>query len=84
MNVEKLVRDELIGLNVNVVGKNISGKIIDETKNSILVETQKGNKKMVLKNNNKFEFAFLDKKIVVDGKQLAFRPEDRIKRKVDL
>ena len=79
MDAEKLARSELIGLNVNVVGKNISGKIIDETKNSILIETKNG-RKMVIKQNNGFEFIFLDKKIVVDGKQLASRAEERIKR----
>ena len=83
MNVEKLVRGELIGLNVNVIGKNITGKIVDETKNSILIETKKG-RKMVMKINNDFEFVFSDKKISVNGKQLASRPEDRVKRKVNL
>ncbi len=58
MDLEKLARSELIGLNVKVVGKKINGRIIDETKNSILIETQKGNRKMILKNNNKFEFFF--------------------------
>lgn len=79
MNIEKIVRGELIGLNVNAIGENISGKIIDETKNSILIETKKG-RKMIMKNNNKFEFILLDKRIVIDGKQLALRPEERIKR----
>ena len=83
MNVEKLVRSELIGLNVNVIGKNIAGKIIDETKNGILIETKKG-RKMVIKINNDFEFVFSDKRISVNGKQLASRPEDRVKRKVNL
>lgn len=84
MDLKKLVRSEFIGLNIKVVGKNIQGRIIDETKNSILIETQKGNRKMILKNNNEFEFVFSDKKIVVDGKKLAFRPEERIKKRVNL
>jgi len=81
MDLKKLVRVELIGLNVKVIGKNIHGKIIDETKNSILIETQEGKRKMILKNNGKFEFSFPDKKIVVNGKKLIFRPEERIKKR---
>ena len=83
MNLKRLVRSEFIGLNVKVVGKNVYGKIRDETKNSILIETKEGNKKMFLKNGNEFEFVFSDKKIVVSGKELAFRPEERIKKKVN-
>lgn len=83
MNSERLARGELVGLDIKVVGKNISGRVIDETRSSILIETKKG-KKMAIKENNHFEFTFLGKKQVVDGKLLALRPEERIKRKVNL
>lgn len=83
MDLKKLVRSEFIGLNVKVIGKNVYGKIMDETKNSILIETREGNRKMFLKNGNEFEFIFSGKKIVVSGKELALRPEERIKKKVN-
>jgi len=79
MDSEKLVRGELIGLGVNVAGKNINGKIIDETKNSILIESKNG-RKMIMKKNNQLEFILLDERIIIDGKQLVLRPEERIKK----
>ncbi len=74
-----MVRGELIGLGVNVAGKNINGKIIDETKNSILIESKNG-RKMIMKKNNQLEFILLDERIIIDGKQLVLRPEERIKK----
>ena len=78
------MRGELIGLNVEIVYsknpgiKGIKGSIIDETKNTFLVETENGRKK-ILKEQCIFEFEFPDKKVRVEGKLLLHRPEDRLK-----
>jgi ribonuclease P protein subunit POP4 len=80
-----LARDELIGLNVKIIyckdpawiGK--SGRIIDESKNTFLIEID--DKKMrIAKNIASFEFEFKGKKITINGSKIAFRPEDRIKK----
>jgi len=76
----ELLRGELIGGYATVKGKNIYGRIIDETKNIFLIETKKDRRK-VSKKNNMFEFLVKNKKISVDGKMLVLRPEDRIKTK---
>lgn len=82
-----LVRHELIGLNVKVeksadtTQNDISGKVIDETYNTLKIET-KGKGKTVIKENCVFVFTLSDKtKVEVDGKLLVSRPEDRIKKK---
>ena len=76
----KLLKSELIGLTTTVVDSDnkanigIKGKIIDETKNMIIVKTEKGIKKLI-KEQNKMKFG----DIIIDGKELAARPEERIK-----
>jgi ribonuclease P protein subunit POP4 len=85
MDKEKIARDEFIGLQVKIsectdpkwVGK--SGLIIDETKNTftLIVDNQK---KMIAKKTATFEFDLNGKKIAIDGKKIAYRPEDRIKK----
>lgn len=75
-----LVRHELIGLNVET--SNIKGKVVDETKNMIVIETENGVKKMEKKSHD-FIFALPDgKRVKVSGKYLAARPEERVKTRV--
>lgn len=83
-----LVRHELISLPVKVVKSTdptqskLSGKVIDETYNTMKIETKNGKEKTVIKGNCVFVFTILDKtKVQVDGKLLISRPEDRIKKK---
>jgi ribonuclease P protein subunit POP4 len=77
-------RDEIIGCEIKVVDAlnkslvGIRGKAIDETKNTITVETAGGIKK-ILKAQVKIELSNGEKKIIVEGKLLAKRPEERIK-----
>ncbi|MBL7054842.1 ribonuclease P protein subunit [Candidatus Woesearchaeota archaeon] len=78
--LEGLLKKELIGMHVEVVGKNVQGKIIDETKNMLTIKTKKGIKK-IIKKNNKMEFTIENERIAVEGDRLVARPEDRIKLK---
>jgi ribonuclease P protein subunit POP4 len=60
----------------------ISGKIIDETRN-IFTILHEGKRKRVIKGSAVFHFKFSDGTVVeIDGKLLAGRPEDRLKRRV--
>ena len=84
---QNLVRHELISLPVKIVKstdttqKGITGKIIDETYNTLKIETKNG-EKSVIKENCVFMFTLPNKtKVQVDGKLLVSRPEDRIKKK---
>lgn len=83
--MKDLLKKELIGLDVKIIGsKNrsnigIKGKIIDETRNSMVIKTDNGDK-MVLKENVVLELT--NKGLMVDGKMLAGRPEERIKKKL--
>lgn len=85
MYLKNITRMELIGSYVEIVKASntrligIKGKIIDETKNMVMIETNKGLKK-VIKNQAVFRINVENKAVDVDGKKLVNRPEDRLKK----
>jgi ribonuclease P protein subunit POP4 len=83
--ISTLLKSELIGREVCMVklsgGKTFQGKIIDETKNTVVVKT-KNQKKRLIKATYAFEFELDGKKLRVDGKYFLKRPEERIKTKL--
>ena len=85
---ENLARHELIGLEVIVAGstnKNLaglSGRIVDETRNTFLVETERGLKR-IPKSNTSLDFTLQNGQIVrVSGSILISQPENRINKKI--
>ncbi len=85
---ENLVRHELIGLLVEVVeGTNpfqvgISGRVVDETRNTFLIETRSGDKR-VPKSCNCFLFTLSQGlKVKAEGSVLVSQPENRINKKI--
>ena len=83
-----ITQQEFIGLDVkiarsrhsNLVG--ITGKILDETRNTILLLHQ-NQKKIIIKDTSVFHFSLQDGTIVeIEGKTLVGRPEDRIKKRI--
>jgi len=85
MDERNFAKDEFIGLHVKILDctdpswKGQSGLIINETKSTFLIKTDHGNKK-IAKKTAMFEFESDDRKIIIDGKKIAYRPEDRIKK----
>lgn len=75
---------ELIGLDVEVArsddkGKSgIKGRVVDETRNMLYVESAGKTRKMP-KKECVFRFRVDDGKVEVDGGSIVGRPEDRIK-----
>ncbi len=85
---QNIFRHEFIGLRVKIadsshVGfKGMQGKIIDETKNTIKIEDNEGNEKIIPKKVVILHFNLPDgRKVQVDGKIIVARPEDRIKKR---
>lgn len=70
MKIKKSVRRELIGL---------KGKIVDETLNTFLIEVRKKEKK-IPKSLCVFRFHRGRSYRDIDGRDLLYRPEDRIKK----
>jgi|TARA_Y100000310_G_scaffold159627_1_gene159241 ribonuclease P protein subunit POP4 len=85
MNLKNIVKFELIGLTMEITeAKNksligLKGKIIDETRNMLTLDTKKGIKKLI-KSQVKLKMKFKNKNIEIDGRLLVNRPEDRIKK----
>ncbi len=81
-----LIVHELIGLKVRVIRATcpemigIEGEIRDETKNLLIIRTSKGIKKVPKKDCTFLFFLPGGKRVLVDGKLIAFRPEERTKK----
>ena len=83
-----LIYHELIGLNVEITDSSaesligIKGKVVDETKKTLIIETSDKNEKLVAKDVSIFQFEVPDGTYLeVNGKILLSRPEDRIKKR---
>ncbi len=84
----KIVRHELIGTEAKVARSRhqgyvgISGKILDETRNTLVI-LRKGEKKRIVKDSAFFHLRFSDGTIVeIDGKLLVGQPHERVKKRI--
>jgi ribonuclease P protein subunit POP4 len=82
-----VAQHEFIGLDVTVVKSSnpavvgISGKVVDETRNTFTI-LQNDDRKVVAKDTSVFDFVMSDGTVVeIDGKVVMGRPEDRIKKR---
>ena len=84
-NNQSIVLNELIGLRAKIVKcadkkqVGLEGIVLDETKNTLLLETEKGMKRIV-KKTSVFRFYVDKKSYVVDGVEINFRPHARIEK----
>lgn len=87
INPQNILQHELIGLktkigastNKNLIG--LSGAVVDETRNMLVIETERRVEKKVAKAKNMFIFEWgSGVRVRVKGNLLVSRPEDRIKR----
>lgn len=83
--MKDILKKELIGSEIKVTwAKNkanigIEGRIIDETKNMLTIDTEKGLKKLIKK---EIRMKLMKEKTTINGELLVGRPEDRIKKKI--
>jgi ribonuclease P protein subunit POP4 len=83
-----VIRHELVGLAARVVSSSnpaqvgISGMIIDESRNMLVIMTRNGPKR-IQKKSARFELRLPDDtRVVVDGSVLVMRPEKRISMRI--
>jgi len=83
-----LLQQEFVGIDARVVKssnpslKGISGKIVKETRNTLVI-LHKDSKKTVIKDNAVFHFIMPDGTVVeIDGKVIVGRPENRLKKRI--
>lgn len=81
----QLARDELIGRDVRVAVSNdptlvgLTGTIVDETMKTLSIEAG-GARHIVGKIGQTFAFNLEGEDVLLDGKAIAYRPEDRIRK----
>ena len=82
MNGKDNIHTSFIGKDLRVISaanntyENVFGKIVDETKNSFIVKTERSNK-VVLKNKTIFEID----DVTITGDSIKGRPDQRIRKK---
>ncbi|XRP97545.1 ribonuclease P protein component 1 [Methanocaldococcus sp. 16A] len=85
-----ILRHELIGLRVEIVdAKNkamigIKGRVVDETRNTLVIEKENGKEVTIPKDIAVFLFELNECKVKVDGRLLIGRPEERLKKKIKI
>jgi len=84
----EILQEEFIGLEAKILESEnpsyvgISGTVIDETRNTLVLLHSNG-RKVILKELSVFHFRLPDGTIVkIDGKAIVGRPEDRVKRRI--
>ncbi len=85
---KNVIFHELIGLYVEIVNSSnpyhigISGKVVDETANMLVIDTSEGRKK-IPKKYTVFVFVLPSgEKVKVEGKVLLGGPEERLKKRI--
>jgi len=86
ISCQNVARHELIGLDVLVSGaqnpfhRGVNGNIIDETRNLVVIQTDKGIKK-IPKFGSVFHICLPDQTLVeIHGSALILAPEKRLRR----
>jgi len=82
-----MVQGELIGLNAKIVRSSnpsyigISGRVIDETRNTLVIR-DKNEDKVIVKEVAVFYFTLPNGSIIeIEGNAILGRPEDRVKKR---
>ena len=76
---------ELIGLDIfvikstNPLQRGIRGRIVDETKNTIVIDTGEG-RKIIMKKGATFRVMLGNKEVEINGNSINYRPQERIKK----
>ncbi len=84
-NNRNIVLHELIGLKVRVMEsqdrsrKGINGVVVDETKNTLVIDTASG-RKIVPKLTSTFKFVYGKRNFTVEGYEINFRPHERLEK----
>jgi ribonuclease P protein subunit POP4 len=88
LSPENIARHELIGLSVVVADSSnpahvgLSGRVVDETRNTFLLETKRGTKR-IPKLNTSLIFTLPEgRRVKVTGSILISQPENRITKRI--
>jgi len=84
--LNSITRHELMGLEAEILldsnpcNINTRGTVVDETMNTLVIDSEGA--KRIIKKNAVFKFRLNDEIVKVEGWAISGRPEDRVKRKI--
>lgn len=84
--IKNLLYHTFIGLNAEVLNSSArelvgkKGRVVDETKNLLVIEDARGREIKIQKAACVFRFHADDGRLDVKGRKIAFRPEERAKK----
>jgi ribonuclease P protein subunit POP4 len=88
MRATAVVQSEFIGLDAKIVRSTnpsyvgLSGQVVDETRNTLVIRHKNGDK-VIIKESAVFQFTLPNGTIVeVEGNAILGRPEDRVKKRL--
>ena len=85
LTMQNILSHEWIGLQVTVAEnadprtRGLTGRVVDETRNMLAIETDRGILR-IAKNHSIFRANLPTGETLIDGNELRYRPEDRIKK----
>ena len=83
ITTDNITSHELIGMHTEITSSSnpqiigLNGRIIDETKSMMIIDTEKG-VKSIAKSNSDWKFTINSRDIIVNGSKIAKRSFDRI------
>ena len=86
MGSKRMLKSELVGLEIMVLEsrnkslEGVSGNIVDETKNTITIETKDKKRKTLIKKDITFKAQKGQDTCIIKGHEIIYRPEERTKR----
>jgi len=86
-NNQTIVIHELSGLDVKVIAsrdknqRGIKGRVLKETKNTLVLDTRNGERQIVKKTST-FKFFYGKKSFTVNGEEINFRPYERTEKAI--
>ncbi len=78
-NIMGILKGELIGLKIEIPAQKLKGTIINETKHTLEILTEKKQRKKIIK-AQKLIIITKNQKILINGKIIEHEPENRIKK----
>ncbi|MDH3339662.1 MAG: ribonuclease P protein subunit [Nitrosopumilus sp.] len=83
ITADNITSHEFIGLNTEIVKSTnpqvigLNGRIINETKSMLTINTENG-VKSIAKSTNSWKFSIENKDVIVEGTKITKRPFDRL------
>ena len=78
-NIMAILKGELIGLKIEIPSQKLKGIIINETKYTFEILTEKKKRKKIIK-AQKLIITTKTQKILINGKIIEHKPENRMKK----